>query len=217
MGGCASRGWWGPVLELVRAQTQWRLTGTWVVAVIEVDRDDLASRDAAVGEIGVADLTASSHGAEMAGQSRARGTRAGPASAFPHPRFGIEFGVAARPCNDREAVAPFTCCGQTGRRVAPGKARAWQAGLRCQRLKASLIFAPACLRLPVACSRRPLACRRRLPVTRPAVFLAPPLAVSALCAIFLAMLTGLPFAGHPAGRAHRRCYPWRGRRRRAAG
>jgi hypothetical protein len=40
-------------------------------------------------------------------------------------------------------------------------------------------------------------------VTQPAVFLAPPLTASALCAIFLAMLTGLPFAGHSAGWTHR--------------
>src|ERR1039457_3117 len=57
-----------------------------------------------------------------------------------------------------------------------------------QCLKASLTFAPACLVLPLAWSLRPSARRRRLPVTRPALFLAPPLTDSALCAIFLAML-----------------------------
>src|ERR1700691_5913819 len=64
-----------------------------------------------------------------------------------------------------------------------------------------MIFAMACLRLPMACSRRPLACWRRVPVTRPAVFLALPLAVAALCLIFLVVLmTCLPWAVARAGR-----------------
>src|ERR1700733_9616593 len=53
---------------------------------------------------------------------------------------------------------------------------------------ASLIFAPACLRLPLAWSARPSARRRRLPVRRPAILLALPLTASALCAIFLEIL-----------------------------
>jgi hypothetical protein len=63
---------------------------------------------------------------------------------------------------------------------------------------------PGLLEVALGLVTAALARRRRLPVTRPAVFLAPPLTASALCAIFLAMLTGLPFAGHSAGRAHRR-------------
>lgn len=44
-------------------------------------------------------------------------------------------------------------------------------------------------------------------MTRPAVFLAPPLTASALRAIFLAMLTGLPFTGHSAGVDASAVYP----------
>jgi hypothetical protein len=59
-----------------------------------------------------------------------------------------------------------------------------------QRLRASLIFVPYCLTLPLAWSRRPLACSRRFPVRRPTVFMAEPLTASALCAIFLPILMG---------------------------
>jgi hypothetical protein len=46
--------------------------------------------------------------------------------------------------------------------------------------------------------------------------LAPPFTASALCAILLAILIRLPSAGLLQGRTHRRRYPWRGHRRRAA-
>ena len=62
-------------------------------------------------------------------------------------------------------------------------------------LKASLIFAPAILVSPLTWSPRPSAFRRELPVARPAVFLKLPFTASALCAIFLAILTGGTFRG----------------------
>src|ERR1022692_1973427 len=79
------------------------------------------------------------------------------------------------------------------------RSRGWPAMRSLQCLTASLIFAPACLVLPLIWSPRPSARRRRLPVARPTAFLKPPLTASALCAIFLAILTGLPFVIYSAG------------------
>src|ERR1700730_1083017 len=88
------------------------------------------------------------------------------------------------------------------RRLAAGPVRYGPAvrGRGGQCLKASLIFAPACLVSPLTWSPRPSVLRRRLPVARPTLFLAPPLTASASCAIFLAMLMGGCLSwGHLAG------------------
>src|ERR1022692_1398162 len=86
------------------------------------------------------------------------------------------------------------------------RSRGWPAMRSLQCLTASLIFAPACLVLPLIWSPRPSARRRRLPVARPAAFLMPPLTASALCAIFLAILTGAAFrdlfCGHRCAGRH---------------
>src|ERR1700683_1518592 len=70
----------------------------------------------------------------------------------------------------------------------PGRGKMAGPGRHC--LKASLALGPGLPESPLAWSPRPLASRRELPVARPAVFLAPPLTASALCATFLAILIG---------------------------
>src|ERR1017187_5566245 len=89
----------------------------------------------------------------------------------------------------RSASQPTAAISEAGHRLPPPPPRPAAARVRDgQCLNASLIFAPACLVLPLTWSPRPSACRRSLPVARPVVFLAPPLTASALCAIFLAIL-----------------------------
>src|ERR1700730_7767733 len=81
--------------------------------------------------------------------------------------------------------------------VARAAARGVGAAARgAQCLKASMIFAPACLVMLLAWSLRPSARRRR----RPAVFLAPRLTASALGRDFHARAYGrLPFVSCSAG------------------
>jgi hypothetical protein len=72
-------------------------------------------------------------------------------------------------------------------------------GAGCQLLKASLIFAPACLVSPFTWSPRPSARRRRLPVKRPRSLLARPLAASAVWLDFFATFTSVPFVNRSPG------------------
>src|ERR1700722_532893 len=79
-----------------------------------------------------------------------------------------------------------------GAGVAVGHAFGGKLG---QRLKAPVTLSAACLASPAAFPARPFVFSRRFPVTRPALSLTLPLAVWALCLIFLRMLTVLPLPG----------------------
>src|SRR5215813_1595177 len=78
--------------------------GGGVELVVEGDGDGLASWGAAVGEVGVADVAACLHRADVLEGACAGGTAAGPGAVLPGPDFGFEFAAVAIAVDEGEAV-----------------------------------------------------------------------------------------------------------------